>query len=302
MSSAPVIGRDLKSPRQTGSRRRTGWYTDGALRLTRKRLAAACIGLLVGAGFLAGSSALASQAVPEAGNWEGVGPHNLPLSFSLSRRGGRLVATSVVVGAPLTCPPNERDAEAVPLARVAYSGPDGGSSEAGDSATLSGVVPGRHQHALLPGQFSSSTSGTFALQVNSTVGCGWPSQTLTWQVHRVRRSRVGDALWSARLHGRGITSGHVEVGVAGNGRVVRSFRATYDCRSSSSSGKGGFDVSPAYEFVRPGGRFFSPLHGNALRGRRTLWSGRFTRARGLVGILSIYDTCTRRIVLLRFRR
>lgn len=263
----------------------------------------ACTGLAFAAGFAgAASAASAPDHVPQAGNWEGSGPHGLPLSFSLVSLGGRLRATSIAVGAPLACPPRARDAEGVPLSLVNYSGPGGTTGQPDGSAMLSGEVPGRGRIAQLTGYFTSPTAGTFSLQVNSTVGCGWPRRTLTWHVHRAGRRRVGDGVWTASLRGQGISSGTVKVTVAGLGRVVRSFRTAYTCRSAAATGNGGFAAVPAYEFIRPDGSFYSPLHGNALKGHRTLWSGRFTRNRGLVGTLEIFDPCAGGVVPLRFQR
>lgn len=240
--------------------------------------------------------------VPQAGDWEGSGPHGLPLSFSLASRGGQLLATAIAVGAPLTCPPTKRDAEGVPLSRVSYSGPGGATRFPDGSAALSGRAPSRGQPAYLTGRFTSSSTGTFSLQVSSAVSCGWPTQTLTWQVHRTRRRRVGDGRWTAKLIGHDIVSGSVAVTVAGLGRVVRSFRTKYRCQSATATGNGGFAAVPAYEFIRPDGSFYSPLHGNPLSGHRTLWSGRFTRAKGLAGVLEIFDACAGRVVRLRFER
>lgn len=257
-------------------------------------------GLLL-AGAFASATALASSATPAAGNWEGVGSHGLPLSFSLHRHNGRLVATAIAVGAPLTCPARKRDAEAIPLSNVAYSGPGGATGQASGTAVLSGAVPGRSQTARLTGQFSTPTTGTFSLPVHSKVGCGWPTRTLVWQVQRAGRERIRDGVWKASLTGSGITSGSATIRVAAKGRVVRSFKSSYTCESATIAGNGGFTAAPAYEFIRPDGRFYSPLHGNSLNGHRTLWSGRFTDGGKLSGTLLIYDTCAGKIVPLQFQ-
>lgn len=255
-------------------------------------------------GVLGTSGAGATPPVPVAGNWEGTGAHGLPLSFSLARRHGRLVATSIALGAPLTCPANERDAEAVALSHLSYAGPGGASSPGSGaaSAVLSGQVPGHHGTAELSGEFASRRSGTFSIDVKNTVGCGWPSTTLTWQVHRARRVHLSDVSWTAALTGPGITAGTVTLTLSGHGRVIHSFHTSFSCVSDTVGGTGTFTAKPAYEFVRPDGSFYSPLHGNVYHGHRTTWSGWLTADGGLSGTLRIYDACTSGIVRAHFQR
>lgn len=235
----------------------------------------------------------AGGRVPLAGDWEGIGSHGVPLSFSLVRRHGRLVATSIALGAPLTCPAKERDAEAVPLTHVSYAGPgDGGGSS---HAILSGQAePGDIAH--ISGAFTARRSGTFTVQVNRDIGCGWPTGTLSWRVHRARRLRVADGTWTARLTASSIVQGEISLEVAAQGRVVQSFRSSFRCRTRSQQGTDRYATAPAYEFIRPDGHFYSPLNGNAVKHHPTLWAGRFTAAGALRGTLRIYDSCTRRLV------
>ena len=240
----------------------------------------------------AGASA-ARHVVPLAGNWEGSGSHGLPLSFALVRRHGRLQATSIALGAPLTCPANERDAEVVPLSQVAYAGPGAGGGSS--PAVLSGLAE-RGDLANITGAFATRSSGSFSAQVKGSVGCGWPAGTLSWRVHRVRRLRVADRTWTAQLSGPTIVGGEVKLAVSAHGRVLESFQSSFTCRASSSAGSNRFAMAPAYEFIRPDGRFFSPLHGNAIKRHPTIWAGRFTAGGLLTGTLSIYDSCTRRLV------
>jgi hypothetical protein len=103
------------------------------------------------------------------------------------------------------------------------------------------------------------------------------------------------------LTGPGITSGQIKLVVAAQGRVVLSFSSSYSCQSSSVSSSGGYAISPANEFIRPNGRFYSPIHGNPYHGHGTRWSGRFTAAGVLTGRLNIYDTCTRAFLHAQFR-
>jgi hypothetical protein len=251
----------------------------------------------------ASSAASTSGATPLAGDWEGSGPHGLPLSFSLQRHHGQLVATSIVLGAPLTCPAIERDAEAVPLSGVAYAGPGAGASTvSGAQAVLSGQVPGLAETAELKGAFVTPRAGSFSIEVSNKVGCGWPSQTLKWQVYRAPRLHVSDGTWTASLSGPGITAGGVTIEVAGGGRVLQTFHTSFNCRSSTKRGHGRFTTTPAYEFIRPDGSFYSPLTGNPDHGRNTTWAGWFTAAGDLSGTIQIYDACTGGLVRAQFQR
>lgn len=234
--------------------------------------------------------------MPLPGDWEGAGAHGLPLSFSLARLRGQLVATSIAVGAPLTCPATERDAEAVPLADVSYTPSGAGGSSPAD---LSGQA-GNGDIAHIAGEFATPRSGSFYVQVTGNVGCGWPSGTLTWQVRRARRLHIADRTWTAALNGPELVDGRVELKVAALGRVVQSFRSSFRCQTDSWRGTNRFALAPAYEFIRPDGRFYSPLHRNAVKHHPTLWAGRFTAAAVLTGTLRIYDSCTRRVVTATF--
>lgn len=249
------------------------------------------------------SVARATALVPLSGDWEGSGAHGLPLSFSLARRGGHLVATSLSLGAPSVCPANARDTKVLALTDVAYAGP-GGARGAGGSAgasALSGLIAGQAVRASLTGTFTSRRAGTFSLQVRSEVGCGWPQHTLTWAVHPAIRRPVPDGTWSAQLSGPGISAGAVTIVVRGAGRVIESLRGSLRCQTSTEVGAISVDATPAYEFIRPDGSFYSPLAGNAIKGHSTLWSGRFTSGHRLTGTLSIYDSCTRQLVRAGFR-
>jgi hypothetical protein len=103
------------------------------------------------------------------------------------------------------------------------------------------------------------------------------------------------------LSGPGIVAGRVKLEVAARGRVVRSVRISFTCQTRSAQTTSGFAAAPAYEFIRPDGRFYSPLNGNAVGRHPTTWAGRFTVAGVLGGTLSIHDPCTRRPVHATFR-
>lgn len=245
------------------------------------------------------SGATSTSAVPRAGDWEGTGPHGLPLSFNLVRRGGRLVATSIAVGYPASCPALPRDAEAVPLNNPAYGGPGGAapSSPMAAPAVLSGQLPRGGQKVFLGGSFSTSQSGTFSVQINqAVVGCGWPDKALTWQVHPARRGQVSDGTWTGTLTASGLINGNVRLLVAAQGRVVASFTSFFTCLTTTQQGNTTFRAVPAYEFIRRDRSFYSPLNGGLVKGHPTAWSGRFSAAGRLTGKLTIFDDCTNRLI------
>src|SRR5437588_5948046 len=197
----------------------------------RVGLAVLCC-LLVAATSVAATSAASGGAVPSTGGWEGNGPHGVPLSFKLIRRGGHLALTSLAVGSPATCPALPRDAEAVPLTDVGYAGP-GGATGVGSSllppVALSGRVPGTPQRISVRGAFSSRASGTLSVQIHKKLGCGWPDSTLTWSVHRARRREVADGTWTGSLTADGLINGNVRLVIAAQGRAVASFTSFFTC-------------------------------------------------------------------------
>lgn len=270
--------------------------------LTTKQLwvGAAVLALTAASGIATATASTAAGTVPLAGNWEGSGSHGLPLSFSLARRHGRLVATSIALGAPLGCPATERDAQVLPLSGVGYVGPGSAPNQTSGRAVLSGRVPSRTRLAHITGEFTTPSSGVFSIGTRNPVGCGWPFPTLSWRVHRVPRTRIADGTWTASLTAPDITTGSVKLMVSGHGRVVQSFRSSYSCQTATVTSGGDFIDSPAYEFIRPNGSFYSPLHGNPIHGHRTTWGGWLTRGGKLTGTLTIYDACTKQLMRARF--
>ena len=247
--------------------------------------------------------AASGGSVPLTGSWEGNGPHGVPLSFRLVRRGDHLVLTSLAVGSPATCPALPRDAEAVPLANISYAGP-GGATGVGSSllppVALSGRVPGTTQRIFVRGSFSSPGSGRLSVPIQKKLGCGWPDSTLTWSVHRARRRDVADGTWAGPLTANGLINGNVRLVVAEQGRVVQSFTSFFTCLTDTQQGNTTFRAVPAFEFIRPDASFYSPLTGTRLRGHNTTWSGRFSAGGTLSGALRIFDDCTNRVIKARF--
>lgn len=246
------------------------------------------------------SPASAAAATPQAGDWEGTGPHGLPLSFQLIHRGGHVLATALAVGYPGNCPALARDAEAIPLANPAYTGP-GGQAAAGSSASvvLAGRTP-QSQPVYLSGSFSSGRTGSLSIKISKPVGCGWPNSTLSWQVHRATRRPVADGTWTGPLTATGLINGNVRLVVGAQGRVIESFASFFTCITDTEQGNTNFRASPAYDFVGPGGAFSSPLNGGAVKGHPTTWSGRFSASGTLAGTVTIFDDCTNQTIRAHF--
>lgn len=269
---------------------------------TRLGLALAISGVLAAA--MAGSAGAATgSAVPLAGNWEGSGPHGAPLSFSLVRTGDRIVATSLVVGYPSSCPALGRDAEAVPLDGPVYAGP-GGRGTPGSAVlppvSLSGQIPGSSQQVFVRGSFSRPGAGVLSVQIKKKIGCGWPDTTLTWKIHRASRRIIEDGTWTGPLSASGLINANVRIVVGAQGRVVDSFTSFFTCITDTSQGNTIFRSSPAFDFVRPDGSFLSPLTSALLGGHRTTWSGRFSSRGALTGSLTVFDDCTNRLIRASF--
>lgn len=111
---------------------------------------------------------------------------------------------------------------------------------------------------------------------------------------------IADGTWMAPLSGPGITTGTVKLVVAGDGRVVQSFSSSFSCESDSVTSAIKFADTPAYDFIRSNGSFYSPLHGNLVHGHDTTWNGSFGAGGGLSGTLRIYDPCTGGVVAAHF--
>lgn len=266
------------------------------------------VGLALSIGLLAAANAApagaaSGSAVPLVGNWEGTGPHGVPLSFNLVRQGGSVVATSVAVGYPASCPAVGRDAEAVPLDNPLYAGP-GGRTSPGSAVlppvSLSGQVAGSAQQVFVRGSFTNPRTGALSIQIQKRIGCGWPDTTLTWGVHHASRRPVADGTWTGPLTAHGLINANVRFVVGEQGRVIDSFTSFFTCITDTQQGNTTFRSSPAFDFIRPDGSFFSPLTSALLRGHRTTWSGRFSQSGKLTGGLTVFDDCTNHLIKASF--
>ncbi len=273
--------------------------------MTRTRVGLFLIVCLLTAGVAAPVAiATSGSAVPQAGDWEGVGSHGLPLSFELTRRGSQLVATALAVGYPGSCPAVTRDANGVPLSRPVYAGPGGKASpgifSSSPPAALAGRLPRSNQQVYLNGSFSSARTGSFSIKTPSKLGCGWPETVLSWSVHRATRRPVAEGTWTGPLTATGLINGNVRLVVGAGGRVVESFTSFFTCVTDTEQGNTNFRAVPANEFITPRGGFASPLNGGLVDGHRTTWSGSFPASRRLTGTVSIFDDCTNQMIHPRF--
>jgi hypothetical protein len=252
-----------------------------------------------------------SRVVPVAGDWEGTGADGIPLSFQLTRRHGRIIATAVALGSQGSCPAIGRDARTTPLERVAYAGPGGayrvGLFASAAAASLSGRLSyDPNFTAAIVGGFTSSRTGRFETGAYPHSGCGWPKKLIIWNVHAAKRLQVADASWTAELSGPAdLTSGSVQLSVVGSGRVVKSLSGSFNCQYTDSYGiphqaDEEFAANPTYEFIHANGAFYSPVASNLVYGHPTTWQGAFSASGGLSGILDVYDPCTQGVTQMTF--
>jgi hypothetical protein len=267
--------------------------------MDRARRSFGRIALTVTAGLLAAvtpavaSSRIAAASVPAVGDWEGVGPHGLPLSFALARRHRHVVATAIAVGYPGGCPATKSDGYVIPLVHVGYSGPGGLHSvvsffAAPGSASLSGRVRGVSGSWLLTGRFATRRSGTLASAAPAGgPGCGWPKRELTWRVHRGRRVAIADGHWSGQVSGPNITGGTVTAFVAAGGRAVTHFAASFQYACPDGGyGPENFEATWG-EFISPGGSFGSPQDDPiSVDGVTVSWAGAFSPTGLMTGSLT----------------
>jgi hypothetical protein len=266
-------------------RRHLGWVT---------LLAAACLAAPTA---VLAATPTATQA-PVTGNWEGTGPHGLPLSFALSSRHGKIIATNVALGFPISCPAQSRDADTVPLSGLTYRGPGATAADPLDPETI--VIVGRNGRTnyKLSGILSSSRAGAFSTLTNEHIGCGWPTHNLSWSVKPVRRRSVADGVWRGTMSGGGAHGGTVRVTVTGGGRVSTSFAGSLTCAGGEEQG---FSSNGSNEFISANGVFRSVLPGQELNGVRIGYSGTFDGHGHLNGTATVPSPCTGRAARVSFR-
>jgi hypothetical protein len=221
-------------------------------------------------GPVAASARHPAPRAPVLGDWEGVGPHGLPLSFNLARVRGRVTISDLTVGDPLLCHGRLAPTNANGYPQALYIGPGAppvlrlGGQPDEISIRVGMGAP------FLPewdGRLLSSRKATLSEPAprNGPGGCGWGStRRLTWRLAPSKRRSVTPGDWTGTVNVPG-GSGTVSVRVARSERIVELFKVTIQCPD------GGYDfgVGPATvgEFIGAGGVFEDAARPAGFRGR-----------------------------------
>ena len=224
---------------------------------------------------------------PALGDWEGVGPHGLPLSFVLAKAHRRIVLRGLIVGLPLNCP-----GQPTPWVAGAYKTASYGGPGAEPRIRLPGWKPTDVEiTALNRGEFPLILGGRLLARRHMTLSagigpkvpkhCGWPTKTIVWSVRPARRLAVAAGTWTGTVTVPG-GSGPVTIKVIAAGRLVDELSLQITC---TDGGGGTFRAGPpAGEFVSAKGAF----EGWGL-GRH--WVGHFAPNGVLDGTLDTPDLC-----------
>jgi hypothetical protein len=248
----------------------------------RSTLAAAAAGLLL----LLAPGATGAVPRPVLGDWEGVGPHGLPLSFVLHKRHGRVVLSNLVVGLPLNCPSSPSPFVADAFKSAGYSGPGAQPrlrfrGWKPFDIQISAFSPG-HFPFVIFGRLWSSRHATLSAGLDRGVPkhCGWPSKKVTWDVRPRKRLAVLTGTWTGAVSVPN-GSGTVTAKVIAAGRIVDLFAVEITC---TEGGGGNFRSGPpAGEFITADGRFQGWGNGH--------WQGSFGADGTLSGTFVAGDYC-----------
>jgi hypothetical protein len=254
-------------------------------------LALIVLALLAATGALA-PAALARRA-PALGNWEGRGPHGLPLSFRFVRSHRRVDIRDLVIGYGQSCPAQRSNAEAVAY-QAGYIGPGRPSPflkvfHIPANGFLISLAPST-SFGTLDGRLKGRRRGRVSMSAPKNTPRCWPQHKNRWQIQRRKRRAVRNGSWTGAVTSAAdpSISGTVEVGVRAHGRSLDSFSLSYRC----GSGGGGASTRPAYEFIDAGGGFAGPAQRQTTNGVPTTWSGRFGTDGVLRGSFSSADQCS----------
>jgi hypothetical protein len=232
-----------------------------------------------------------APARPVLGNWEGVGPHGLPLTFVLGSRHGRIVVSRLAVGFPLNCPDKPTSIVAVGYKSGSYGGPGSPprvrlpSWKPNDMLVVGHNPDGQPGTTFieLDGRLLSPRWAVLSMGVSPRVPkhCGWPESLITWNVRPRRRLAVAAGTWTGPVTLPGGT-GTVTVKVGAAGRIVDVFKVVITC--TPDGGGASFSAGPpAEEFISAPGVFEG--WGNAH------WHGRFGANGVLNGTFVPGDQC-----------
>jgi hypothetical protein len=237
---------------------------------------------------------------PVLGNWEGRGPHGLPLSLRFVRRHGRVDVRNLVIGYGLSCPANRAHTEAVDYP-AGYIGPGApspflkffGVPASGFLIQLQGAA---NATTTLEGRLTSRRRGTLSMPAPTNMTpeerrC-WPRRVDRWRIRARHRRRVADGTWTGSVSAADspALTGTVTVGVSARGRELSEFSISYEC--GSGPGGSGISTKPAYEFIDSKGAFAGPPTHQSVNGVPTTWQARFGTDGVLRGTFSSWDGCT----------
>jgi hypothetical protein len=202
------------------------------------------------------------------GDWEGVGPHGLPFSFSLARVHGRITISDLTTGDPLYCPGRlePTNAYAYPRQPTSVQARCRSCKSAGNREILIRVGRGTPFEPQWDGRLLGPRRATLSTPAptNQPRGCGWSSKRLTWRLAPARHVTVRPGSWSGTLSVPG-GSGTVSVTVMPSGRIVQLFKVLGGC----PSGGGSFSVGPAKvgDFIAADGSFEDANRPSSFQGR-----------------------------------
>jgi hypothetical protein len=237
---------------------------------------------------------------PVLGNWEGRGPHGLPLSVRFVRRHKRVDVRDLVIGYGLSCPANRSNAEAVDY-DAGYIGPGSpspflkffGIPTNGFLISLQGAA----NTGTLEGRLKSRRKGTLSMLAPTDMSpetrrC-WPQKVVRWRIRARDRRPVAEGTWTGSVSAADAPAitGTVTVGVSAGGRELSEFSISYQC--DSDGGGSGITTKPAYEFIDAAGAFAGPPTHQSVNGVPTTWRGRFGTDGVLRGTFSSWDGCVR---------
>lgn len=223
---------------------------------------------------------------PALGDWEGVGPHGLPLTFVLAKKHHKIVISNLAVGFPVNCPKQPTPTVAVAYKSASYGGPG-----AQPRVRLPGwkpsdiVITGSNRGEFplqLDGRLLSHRRAVLSMGMSPRVpkNCGWPRKRVTWKVRPRHRLAVAAGTWTgtvAVLNG----TGTLTVQVTAAGRIVNLFKVEIMC---TQGGGGGFTAGPpAEEFIEANGTFEGWGYAH--------WNGRFGGDGMLTGTFTAADNC-----------
>ncbi len=232
---------------------------------------------------------------PALGNWEGRGPHGLPLSFRFVRSHRHVGVRNLVIGYGVSCPPKRSSAESLAY-DAGYIGPGRPSAFLKTfKIPANGFLidlRGAKLFGTLEGRLQSRRRGRVSMSAPPNVPRCWPRKTDRWKIRWQKRRAVRDGTWTGTVTQASSpsVSGTVTVGVAAHGRELDTFSLSYHC--GPDGGGGGITTHPAYEFIDSGGGIAGPPSPQIVNGVPTGWSGHFGTDGTLRGTFTTADLCT----------